>query len=84
VPIYVLEKPRSVLDQYNLKNKLDEAITKTEEMAFDRIDAAINSLKDPEMLMRCLNNNVETLESSSRIIHRWSTKGVQSYCEKPW
>ncbi|KAG9319595.1 hypothetical protein KVV02_003139 [Mortierella alpina] len=74
VPRYVLEKPWSVL-KYMPRDSIDndrEKLTKVaKKSAIQRVDEALDSVKDPMVLLQYFAQGREALEFSNRLLHRW-------------
>ncbi|KAG0195610.1 hypothetical protein BGX28_001002 [Mortierella sp. GBA30] len=67
VPRYVLEKPKDVLN-------LDPSDTAdAKKSACARVLQAIDVVRDPLRMMQCFEQGKESLEHSSRLLHRWPT-----------
>ncbi|KAG0079876.1 hypothetical protein BGZ90_001411, partial [Linnemannia elongata] len=65
VPRYVLERP---MQHLSLRpNDLERAKV----MACERLEQALDRVKDPVMLMQYFSQGRDTLDFSSRLIHRW-------------
>ncbi|KAK5796962.1 hypothetical protein F5H01DRAFT_326786 [Linnemannia elongata] len=65
VPRYVLERP---MQNLSLRpNDLERAKV----MACERLEQALDRVKDPVMLMQYFSQGRDTLDFSSRLIHRW-------------
>ncbi|KAG0285085.1 hypothetical protein BGZ98_005664, partial [Dissophora globulifera] len=67
VPRYVLEKPMAVL------NLNPSDTTGAKERAFERVRQAIDFVQTPLRMMQCFEQGRESLEHSSRLLHRWPT-----------
>ncbi|KAF9201043.1 hypothetical protein BGZ49_008727, partial [Haplosporangium sp. Z 27] len=85
IPRYVLEMPRKELwnistDEEQRKIDIERAWT----AATLRIDKAIDNLKEPSMLLRYFAKGKDTLENSSRILHRWSVSEDFRVYELRW
>ncbi|KAF9011585.1 hypothetical protein BGZ52_007273, partial [Haplosporangium bisporale] len=65
VPIYVLETPTNVL-------YLDPAdVAGAKEHAYRRVRLALDSIKDPLKMMQYFQQETDSLEFSSHLLHRW-------------
>ncbi|KAG0345685.1 hypothetical protein BGZ54_005463, partial [Gamsiella multidivaricata] len=73
VPRYVLQFPWVILGRD--KNATAEA----EDEAYRGVDEAIKCVKNPAMLLECFAHGRDSLEFSSRILHRWPTADNKSY-----
>ncbi|KAG0273941.1 hypothetical protein BGZ97_010591, partial [Linnemannia gamsii] len=65
VPRYVLERPMKIL------NFTPDDLDRAKAMACERLEQALERVKDPVMLMQYFSQGKDTLEFSSRLIHRW-------------
>ncbi|KAK3811666.1 MAG: hypothetical protein J3R72DRAFT_69794 [Linnemannia gamsii] len=77
VPRYVLEKPMKVLNRLHNDRFNDHRRAKDE--ACERLVQALDKVKDPVMLMQCFSHGKDSLEFSSRLIHRWPTDDHSSF-----
>lgn len=55
-----------------------------EDSACRRVVAALDNIKDPMVLLQYLNQGKDTLEFSSRLIHRWPSNEKQSSYRLEW
>ncbi|KAG0284798.1 hypothetical protein BGZ98_005790, partial [Dissophora globulifera] len=76
VPRYVLQRPMKVLE--NQPNDTTQA----KKSAFERVQLAIDFVKDPQMMMQCFAQGKESLQHSSRLLHRWPTGDHNDFCLK--
>lgn len=73
VPRYVLEKPKDVLS-------LDpDDLAGAKDSAYERVRQAIDSVKDPLKLMQCFRQGKDSLEFSSRLLHRWPSDDHKNF-----
>ncbi|KAH7053616.1 hypothetical protein BKA57DRAFT_257103 [Linnemannia elongata] len=73
VPRYVLERPMKELNLH--PDDLDSAKT----MACERLGQALDRVKDPVMLMQFFSQGKDTLDISSRLIHRWPSDDHRTF-----
>ena len=74
VPRYVLKRPMKVLEI------CPNDTTHAKKSAFERVGLAIDFVKDPQMMMQCLAQGKESLQHSSRLLHRWPTDDHSDFC----
>ncbi|KAK5801644.1 hypothetical protein F5H01DRAFT_384180 [Linnemannia elongata] len=73
VPRYVLERPMKEL------NLIPDDLESAKAMACERLGQALDRVKDPVMLMQFFAQGKDTLDFSSRLIHRWPTNGHRTF-----
>ncbi|OAQ25248.1 hypothetical protein K457DRAFT_1835879 [Linnemannia elongata AG-77] len=77
VPRYVLERPMKEL------NLIPDDLESAKAMACERLGQALDRVKDPVMLMQFFAQGKDTLDFSSRLIHRWPTNGHRTLIADP-
>ncbi|KAG0290730.1 hypothetical protein BGZ98_003305 [Dissophora globulifera] len=77
IPRYVLRSPSIVLQ----RDPTD--IANAENEAYRRVKEAIDRVKEPDMLLECFAHGRDSLEFSSRILHRWP-KDKNRECYLAW
>ncbi|KAF9370891.1 hypothetical protein BGX21_005360 [Mortierella sp. AD011] len=65
VPRYVLERPKDVLDLDQFDHRL------AKQTAYERVQRALDNIKDPLVLMQYFAQGKDSLVYSSRLLHRW-------------
>ncbi|KAF9425540.1 hypothetical protein BGZ76_003185 [Entomortierella beljakovae] len=78
VPRYVLEMPTLVLEVS--PGNLDKA----KKEAYSRVQKAIDNIKDPRKTMQHFEQARDSLEFSSRLLHRWPTSDDHSEFRLEW
>ncbi|KAG0237211.1 hypothetical protein BGW42_001478 [Actinomortierella wolfii] len=73
VPRYVLERPMKEL------TLVSHDIEAAKVMACDRLVQALNQVNNLMMLMQLFAQGKDTLDFSSRLIHRWPTSGHRNF-----
>ncbi|KAF9926042.1 hypothetical protein BGZ65_007461 [Modicella reniformis] len=97
VPRYVLQKPRAVLigalnDKDKHKDNDNDGAMKIEndikveakEVAYSRVKVALENIKAPQKMMQCFEEGKDSLEYSSRLLHRWPLDGEHSTFHLEW
>ncbi|GJJ74334.1 hypothetical protein EMPS_06692 [Entomortierella parvispora] len=78
VPRYVLERPMS-----KLKGGAKD-LRKAKESACKRVNAALDAVKDSTVLLKYFQEGRDSLEFSSRLIHRWPLDEDHSKYTSEW
>ncbi|KAK5829403.1 hypothetical protein F5H01DRAFT_330146 [Linnemannia elongata] len=73
VPRYVLEKPKDVL------SLAPDDYVGAKKRAYERVRLALDPIKDPLRMMQCFRQGRDSLEYSSRLLHRWPSDDHQDF-----
>ncbi|KAG0280680.1 hypothetical protein BGZ96_001467 [Linnemannia gamsii] len=73
VPRYVLEMPMTALD------RRPDDLQRAKAKALERLVKALHKVNDPVTLMHFFSQGRDTLEFSSRLIHRWPTGDHENF-----